>query len=70
MVSFINADRERIEQDFKAKLKNLPFRDGVPDVSALGDPVTAIKQWATEIGIGLKETLGRLFEHLAKFDGD
>jgi len=35
-------------------------------VAALGDPVTAGKQWATEVGIGPEETLGRILDHLAK----
>ena len=72
IASFLTSDRGRLEQAFKDKLKTLPLKDGVPDVSELGDrdPVTAIKQWSTEIGFGLEETLGRLLDHLDKFNGD
>lgn len=66
MESFLTTDRERIEQAFKARLKSLPLKDGVPDVAALGDPGTAGKQWATEVGISREETLGRILDHLAK----
>jgi hypothetical protein len=66
MASFMAADRERIGQAFKAKLKSLPFKDGAPDVAALGDPVAVGRQLAIEMGIGRKETLGRILDHLAK----
>lgn len=70
MASFRASDRGRLDQAFVAKLKKLPLKDGVPDFAVLGDPVVAGEQWATEMGFGLKETLDRLLDHLAKFDGD
>lgn len=66
MASFMNADRERLEQAFRAKLESLPLKDGIPDIAAIGDPVAAGKQLAIEMGIGREETLSRILEHLAK----
>jgi hypothetical protein len=63
IVSFITSDQERISQDFVARLRSLPLKDGRPDFSALGDPTTVAKTWASEMKLSEDELLDRLLTH-------